>query len=157
MEDDYTADARYGHTACVYGKRVIIYGGMKRIKQDKKQASVYPELLVMNTQELVKPINEREVFSRPIITEVTSPKGKKVKALDLIPPKRRNHVACIVADEMLIHGGISEDDVMLESMFVLNLQIYSWMPARIKAPLDKEAWQAGLSHTQIFKFHDDGQ
>lgn len=31
-EEETIADARYGHTACVYGTEIIFYGGCKIIK-----------------------------------------------------------------------------------------------------------------------------
>lgn len=75
---------------------------------------------MLNVSQLDKPINERELWTKPIVP--------------FYPPKRRNHVAALVRDHMVIHGGINEDQETIESMWVFDLKENEWEEATL---LDK--------------------
>ena len=44
---------------------------------------------------------------------------------------RRNHIACMVGQQMFIHGGIDEQGEYLEDSFLLNLSNYKWVKPKI--------------------------
>ena len=94
-------NCRFGHTSVYYQNKIYLYGG--RIKLEKASYLVGLE---------VYSINENTFFPSNI-------KGG--------PYKRRNHIAEVIGNVMLIHGGIGEDNEILDDCYLLNLQQIKWL------------------------------
>ena len=92
--------SRYGHSSVYYQNKIYFYGGTVIIEKTSMLASL-------------------EIFS---LTEksfiLTNVKGS--------PSKRKNHIAQIIGNSMLIHGGIDEDNQVLDDCHILNLQQMQW-------------------------------
>ena len=96
-----STNCRFGHTSIFYQNKIYLYGG--RIKVEKASMLVGLEIYS---------INENTFISSNI-------KGG--------PNKRRNHIAEVIGNVMLIHGGIGEDDDILDDCYLLNLQQIKWI------------------------------
>ena len=96
-----STNCRFGHTSVYYQNKIYFYGG--RVKVEKASMLVGLEIYS---------INENIFVSSNI-------KGG--------PSKRRNHIAELIGNLMLIHGGIGEDNEILDDCYLLNLQILKWM------------------------------
>ena len=97
---NYIPDARMGHTGILYKNKYYIFGG-KLLKNNK-----YCDLDIFhfdkNIWEKVN-LNTKEYFHL-----------------------RKNHIACLIGQEMLIHGGLDENGEILDDCFVLNLNNLKW-------------------------------
>ncbi len=142
-DEEVQCDQRFGHSACVIGTRVIIYGGCKILREMNKKSVSFKDLVVLDVEEMLKPIGDRELWSKPQL-------GKGIQ-----PPKRRNHVACIVGQEMLIHGGVSELGKIMDSPWILDLRTFRWKEAKLLDKIDPDSIKRGFKHTQLFKINDD--
>ena len=58
--------------------------------------TIFQGLVVLDSDEIEKSIGSRELWDKP--------SGKSF----VIPSNRRNHIAAIVNDQMIIHGGVSD-------------------------------------------------
>ena len=88
-----STNCRFGHTSVYYQIKFYFYGG--RVKVEKASMLVGLEIFS---------INENIFISSNI-------KGG--------PNKRRNHIAQIIGNFMLIHGGIGEENEILDDIYLL--------------------------------------
>lgn len=105
-------EARYGHTGILYHRKLIIFGGRNMI------TSQHYDLNIFNIDTLK--------WSTPNAYTYT----KHIKM-------RRNHIACLVGNQMLIQGGSDEDGNFLNDAYLLNLNPIKWVSCHIsneKAP-----------------------
>ena len=96
-----STNCRYGHTSVIYQNKIYFYGG--RIKVEKTSMLVGLEIYSLSDNIFIS----------------SNVKGG--------PNKRRNHIAEIIGNVMLIHGGISEDNEVLDDCYLLHLQQLAWM------------------------------
>jgi hypothetical protein len=94
-------NCRFGHSSVIYQNKIYFYGG--RIKVEKASMLVGLEIYSLSDHIFVS----------------SNVKGG--------PNKRRNHIAEIIGGVMLIHGGIAEDNEILDDCYLLNLQQLTWM------------------------------
>jgi hypothetical protein len=92
---------RYGHTAILFKRKLIIFGGSAKQALVKKHSYV-PEIEIYNL--------ETNQWYLPNI-EIFLPSARS----------RKNHVACLVGTEMFVHGGLSEEGEYLDDSYFLNL------------------------------------
>jgi hypothetical protein len=88
---------RYGHTGCVYNKKLYLFGG----KAKMEKYTLLCDLEIFNLQE--------KSWSSPLVNTKTT--------LQL----RRNHIAEIIGHHMIVHGGVSENGEYLNDTFLLSL------------------------------------
>ena len=97
-------EGRSGHTGIIYKSKLIIFGG--RYLNNTTLADVDIYNIDNNSW--------------------TSPQLNTTMFLKL----RRNHVACLVGQQMFIHGGVDEYGEYLDDSYLLNLPgIYRWFKA----------------------------
>ena len=94
IEADYIPEARRGHTGVLYKNKFYIFGG-----------------IYLNSNFLAK----LEVFDFSTNSWLTNNYNYFLFKL------RRNHIACLIGSQMLIHGGIDEDGQILDDSYILNL------------------------------------
>eukprot|EP01009_Symbiontida_sp_KSa7_P004342 NODE_205_length_1199_cov_740.595652_g164_i0.p1 GENE.NODE_205_length_1199_cov_740.595652_g164_i0~~NODE_205_length_1199_cov_740.595652_g164_i0.p1 ORF type:complete len:328 (+),score=56.79 NODE_205_length_1199_cov_740.595652_g164_i0:89-1072(+) len=87
---------RYGHTAVLYGHRMIVFGGFRNDGQALSDAYEF-DLLTLKWNELQFP-------------------------LDTIPRRRGGHTALVHNGKMLVFGGSNKDNAVMS----LDLQTYRW-------------------------------
>ena len=102
---------RYGHTAIYADKRLYVFGG--RIKQD---------LYFYN--------GDLEIYDYELNKWIGS-----VLYTKTIMKLRRNHIAILIGQLMLIHGGMSEDEEYLNDTFLLSFSPLKWNICAIKMPV----------------------
>jgi hypothetical protein len=100
-------NCRFGHSSVIYQNKIYFYGG--RIKVEKASMLVGLEIYSLSDHIFVS----------------SNVKGG--------PNKRRNHIAEIIGGVMLIHGGIAEDNEILDDCYLLNLQQLTWMSPSISS------------------------
>lgn len=113
------ANLRYGHTAVLYQRKLYVFGGKTKVNN-------YPY------------IPDLEVFSLDDRTW-----ANPVLYTKSILKVRRNHVAKIIGHQMLIHGGISEDDEYLNDCYLLSFSPLKWLSVSINTddePSPTLAW-----------------
>ena len=91
---------RYGHSSVFYQNKIYIYGGTVKIEKSSMLAGL-------------------EIFS-------LNDKAFMISNDKSSPCKRKNHIAEIVGNSMLIHGGIDEENQVLDDCHILNLQQMKW-------------------------------
>ena len=96
-----TTNCRFGHTSVFYQNKIFLYGG--RIKVEKASMLVGLEVYSLN----------ENLFVSSMV------KGG--------PIKRRNHIAEVIGNLMLIHGGIDEDNEILDDTYLLNMNQIKWV------------------------------
>ena len=98
---------RFGHTGIVYQNKIYFFGG--RTKNDSGFS-----------------YQGFEIFS---LTEglYYSPNMGKINC----PQYRRNHIAELINEQILIYGGITENNEILNDCFLLNLNPLRWYKANI--------------------------
>ena len=94
IESDFTPEARRGHTGVLYKNKFYIFGGK-----------------YLNSNYLAK----LEIFDFNTNSWLTNSYNYFLFKL------RRNHIACLIGSQMLIHGGIDEDGQILDDTYLLNL------------------------------------
>jgi hypothetical protein len=92
-----SAYIRYGHSAVLIKKKLILYGGISKVGSYK----YIPDVEIYHTD----------------LNQWTVPKLNTVTTVKL----RKHHVACLVGTNMFIHGGICEQDEYLGESYILNL------------------------------------
>ena len=105
---------RYGHTAIFYQNKLYIFGGKAKYQNTNLICSL-------------------EIFSLTDYTYSVPSTGK------VSPEPRRNHTAELVGNQMLIYGGITENNEILSDCYLLNFNPLSWNLASINkyAPAPK--------------------
>ena len=98
---------RFGHTATVFQNKIYFFGG--RTKNESGFS-----------------FQDFEIFS---ITEGVYYKPNFGKINN--PQTRRNHIAELINEHILIHGGITENNEILNDCYILNLSLLKWYKANI--------------------------
>ena len=97
---------RYGHTGIFYQNKIYFFGG--KTKYQKLSLTLGLEVFSLSDN----------LFSNPYA-------GK------LNPEPRRNHIAELLGGQMLIYGGITNSNEILNDCYLLNLNPLKWVPATI--------------------------
>ena len=97
---------RYGHTGILYQNKIYFFGG--KVKYQKNSMTCGLEIFSLSDNQ----------FSTPSL-------GK------LMPEPRRNHIAELLGNQILIHGGITNSNEVLNDCFVLNLNPLKWLTCNI--------------------------
>ena len=92
---------RYGHTALALNNKLYIYGGKTK----------YLNTSVINGLDIFS-FNNNSFINNDI-------SGER-------PENRRNHIAIFIGSQMLIHGGINENDKVLSDSYLLNTNQLKW-------------------------------
>ena len=100
-------ELRTGHTGIVHKRKLYIFGGK------------YVNIPIMGDLDIFD-FETKTWSSPPILTS---------SFLKL----RRHHISCLIGQQMLIHGGISETGEYLNDMILLNLNPYKWVPCPISS------------------------
>ena len=98
-------EARFGHSGIIHNKRLIIFGGKYLT------LSLLGDVDVYNI--------ETKTWHTPSLSTYS-----KLKL-------RRNHIACLIGNQMFIHGGIDEDGTFLNDCYLLNLNPLKWVTCQI--------------------------
>ena len=97
---------RYGHTGIYYQNKIYFFGG--KIKYQKNSMTCGLEVFSFSDNQ----------FTTPSV-------GK------LVPEPRRNHIAELLGNQILIHGGITHSNEVLNDCFILNLNPLKWLTCNI--------------------------
>ena len=95
-----TTYSRFGHTSIYYQNKIYFFGGTLKIEKSSLLTSL--EIFSFHDKSFV----------------VSESKGG--------PCKRKNHIAELIGNTMLIHGGLDEEDQILDDCFILNLLTLKW-------------------------------
>ena len=98
-------EARYGHTGVIHNNKLIIFGGKYLT------LSLFGDIEVYNM--------DNKTWYTPSISTYT-----KLKL-------RRNHIACLVGNQMFIHGGVDEEGNFLDDCYLLNLNPLKWVNCQL--------------------------
>ena len=98
---------RYGHTGIMFQRRFYVFGG-------KCKSNNYHYLA------------DLEIFDLTDNSWVSSNFNSK-NNLEL----RRNHCADLIGQQMIVHGGLSEENVTLSDTYLLNLSPLKWCSVSI--------------------------
>jgi len=98
---------RYGHTGIIYQKKLYVFGG-------KCKSNNYHYIADLDIFDLV----ESQWFT---------PNFSSKSSLEL----RRNHVADLIGSQMIIHGGMTEDNRILNDAHVLTMNPLKWTSLNI--------------------------
>ena len=93
---------RFGHTSIIYQNKIYLFGGRTKYGG----AFVSPGLEIFSLIE--------NAFTNQ------DPEG------NLFPEPRKNHIAELIGNQMLIHGGLSESNEILNDCYFLNLSQLKW-------------------------------
>jgi len=105
--DNSPVNPRYGHTGILYQKKFVVFGG-------KVKSGNYQYLADIDIFDMIEKTWTQPNFS-----------SKSHLCL------RRNHVAELVGHQILVHGGMSEENQVLSDCHVLSLNPYKWNYATI--------------------------
>ena len=94
IETNFTPEPRHGHTGILYKSKYYIFGG-KYIN-----SNILAKLDIFDLSTNSWSTNNYNYFLFKI---------------------RRNHIACLIGSQMLIHGGVDENDEILDDSYLLNL------------------------------------
>ena len=106
MKQKQYTNNRYGHTSTFYNNKIYFFGG--KIKTATTSMSVGLEVfnLIDKTFLLQTPLGEP-------------------------PTPRRNHISYLIGNNILYHGGITDDDEILNDCFCLNLTSFKWFNCHV--------------------------
>ena len=108
LSSSNTSPNRFGHTS-IYDKernKIYIFGGRSKINNSLSQNNIFSSGIYLGL-EILNLINL--TWNIPFIPTRNSPK------------LRRNHVAEIIGNYMIIQGGVSDTNEVLNDCFILNL------------------------------------
>ena len=94
-------NCRYGHSGIIFQNKVFFFGGRTKFQNTSLTAGF--ELFSFNDN----------TFSNPSVA------GKQ-------PELRRNHIAELIGGQMMIHGGINDNNEILNDVYLLNLNPLKW-------------------------------
>ena len=94
IETNFTPEPRRGHTGILYKNKYYIFGG--------------------------KYINSN-ILAKLDIFDLTTNSWSTNNHNYFLFKIRRNHIACLIGNQMLIHGGVDENDEILDDSYLLNL------------------------------------
>ena len=110
VSNNVNPEPRVGHSGIIYKNKFIIFGG--RILN----YNYYGNLEIYNI--------DTNQWSSP---NVYAPSDFTL---------RRNHICCLIGQQMFIHGGISSEGEYLNDCYLLNLNPYKWLKISFKNYLD---------------------
>jgi len=93
---------RFGHTSVIYQNKIFLFGGRTKYGG----AFVSPGLEIFSLTE--------NAFTNQ------DPEG------NIFPEPRKNHIAELIGNQMLIHGGLNESNEILNDCYFLNLNQLKW-------------------------------
>ena len=93
---------RFGHTGVIYQNKIFLFGGRTKYGG----AFVSPGLEIFSLTE--------NAFTNQ------DPEG------NIFPEPRKNHIAELIGNTMLIHGGLDEEEQILDDCYILNLLTLKW-------------------------------
>ena len=99
VPQDMPTNNRFGHTSIIYQNRIYLFGG--RTKYGGSFVSPGLEIFSLNDNSFLN--HEAEV--------------------GLVPEPRKNHIAELIGNQMLIHGGISDNNQVMGDCYFLNLSL----------------------------------
>ena len=106
-ENGIKNENRYGHSAALRNGNLYIFGGVYLLR------NVFAGLEIFNLR----------------TNKWTFPKWNNKKERFLL---RRNHIGCSIGDQMIIYGGINEENIYLNDCYVLNYHPLQWSVPIIK-------------------------
>lgn len=98
---------RYGHSGIIHQKRIYIFGG-------KCKSNNYHYIADLDIFDLTD-------------SQWLTPNFSSKASLEL----RRNHVADLIGNQMIIHGGFNEENKILSDAHVLSLSPLKWTTLNI--------------------------
>ena len=99
IPQDIQTNNRFGHTSIIYQNKIYLFGG--RTKYGNSYVS--PGLEIFSLSEKCFINQEAEG--------------------NIVPEPRKNHIAELIGNQMFIHGGINENNIILNDCFYLNLNL----------------------------------
>jgi len=93
---------RFGHTSVIYQNKIYLFGG--RTKYGGGYVSPGLEIFSLTDNCYINQEPEGNIFPEP----------------------RKNHIAELIGSQMLIHGGINENNEILNNCYYLNLNQLKW-------------------------------
>jgi hypothetical protein len=105
LKSPYSPQPRMGHFACQYKDKLVIYGGCSIGSSTSGTRACFPEVWFMNTRNGV---------------------WISVHGSGSIPIARRNMCAGSIGRSLVIYGGITERNVMLDDLYVFDMKHRSW-------------------------------
>ena len=93
---------RFGHTSVIYQNKIFLFGGRTKYGG----GFVSPGLEIFSLTE--------NAFTNQ------DPEG------NIFPEPRKNHIAELIGNQMLIHGGLNESNEILSDCYFLNLNQLKW-------------------------------
>jgi len=109
QRNEQQPEPRYGHSAVAYKSKMYIFGGFRRYVESFKVRETYGDVYEFSTKTL---------------------KWDKINCSGILP-FRRHHIAETIGKHMLIHGGIDQKSRVLDNIYILNLQNFSWSEVSI--------------------------
>ena len=106
LNQNSTSYNRYGHTGIVYQNKLYMFGGKTKYLNLSNCCGL--EVFGLNDG----------VFSTPVCGKV-------------LPEPRKNHIAELLNNQLFIHGGINNDNQILNDSYLLNLSPLRWNLASI--------------------------
>jgi hypothetical protein len=103
---------RYGHTALSLNNKLYIFGGLTK----------YLNTYYMNNLDIFS-FTEKKIINNQIY-------GEK-------PENRKSHIAVFVGAQMLIHGGITDEERILDDSYLFNMHTSTWNKCLINKICDK--------------------
>ncbi|RKP35387.1 hypothetical protein BJ085DRAFT_2373, partial [Dimargaris cristalligena] len=101
---------RYFHSAVVYGRKIIYFGGMGRLQAHSQNVGVLNDILILDTESLL--------WTVPRMTSG-------------LPPPRYAHLCTLLDNHrMLIMGGQNLETEYLGDLHILNLRTMGWCVSR---------------------------
>jgi Rab9 effector protein with kelch motifs len=150
---------KVSHHGCVlYKNEMIIYGGLHNYANtDKSLYSLNLETLEwkIKGQKGVKPVSRDEhsvvlynssiyIFGGSLskgplsndlwVYSVETEEWKKLEITGAKPSPRSGHAACILDSKMYVFGGISEENIRLNDLWVCNLDSSQWEEIKCEKP-----------------------
>ena len=93
---------RFGHTSVIYQNKIFLFGG--RTKYGGAFVSPWLEIFSLTENAFTNQDPEGNIFPEP----------------------RKNHIAELIGNHMLIHGGLNESNEILNDCYFLNLNQLRW-------------------------------
>lgn len=105
LKSPYSPQPRMGHFACQYKDKLLIYGGCSIGSSTSGTRACFPEVWYMNTRNGV---------------------WISVYGSGSVPVARRNMCAGNVGRSLVIYGGITDKNVMLDDLYVFDMKHRTW-------------------------------
>ena len=92
---------RYGHTGIIYQNKVFFFGGKTKYLNVSYLCGLEVYSMADNS------------FNTPMVDK-------------LCPEARKNHIAELLGNQMFIHGGVNNNNEILNDCFLFSLSTYKW-------------------------------